>query len=95
MQPTGEARGPADGSCLVGQHEKGCLESVLGVVPVSQNPLADAENHRPVPLDESRECFLIAAVHKGLQKLSLRHGRFAADDEAANRPLEVIAMRGV
>jgi hypothetical protein len=36
------------------QEERG-LERIVGLVVVPQNSAADAEHHRPVPLDQGRE----------------------------------------
>jgi hypothetical protein len=45
----------ADRAAAPGQDEEGCLESVLGVVEVTEHPPADAEHHRPVAVNQFGE----------------------------------------
>ena len=49
VQPTRQGVVLANCAQLVSEHEKGGLESVLGVLDPLQNAPADPINHRPVP----------------------------------------------
>jgi hypothetical protein len=52
VQPRADRLALADRAGLAEQHEEGRLERVLGLVRVAQDPPADAEHHRAVPLDQ-------------------------------------------
>ena len=55
MQPAPDRLLPAHGGGPADEDEERGLEGVLGVVLVAQDRAADAEDHRPVPLDQGRE----------------------------------------
>ena len=55
MQPAPDGLLPAHGNGSSDEDQKGCLERVFGVVLVAQNRAADAEDHRPVPIDQGGE----------------------------------------
>jgi hypothetical protein len=50
------------------ESEKRSLESIFRRVSVSQDSLADAENHPAVSLDEERESSLLAVAEKAIQQ---------------------------
>ena len=52
----------------MGQGEERGLESVLGVVQVAEDAAADAQNHRPVSVQEGRECRLVALQDEAAQQ---------------------------
>src|SRR5260370_39642978 len=56
---------------LAGQNQKSSLENVFGVLPVTQNPLAEPQNHWPVPPEQGRECLFVAPPRILLQQLSV------------------------
>ena len=58
----------------MGQHEKGCLENVLGIVLARQTPATDLEHLRPMPLHEFTECGLVPVARKALEKARITHG---------------------
>jgi hypothetical protein len=55
------------------QDEKGFLESVVGIVRVSQNTAANAQHHRPVPPHQRFESGLFPPSEEVLQEFSVRH----------------------
>ena len=57
--PDPERAGPAH------QHQEGGLEGVVGVVLVREDRPADAQDHRPVPLDQGREGQLGPLARRG------------------------------
>src|SRR5262249_37666676 len=63
--------GPADGGRLPGEEEERRLESVLRVLLLPQHPPADAQDHRPVPLDEGGEGRLVGAGREAQQELAV------------------------
>ena len=54
-QPAAEAVLAPDRPSLADEDQEGGLEGVLGVVGVVEDRAADAQHHRPVPLDQGRE----------------------------------------
>ena len=52
-----------------GRDQEGGLEGVLGVVGVVQHAAADAQHHRPVPVQQGREGFLISAAGEPVQEV--------------------------
>jgi hypothetical protein len=78
VQPAGERRAAPERACLPGEGEEGGLEGVLGVLPVAQEPAADAEHHGAVPPDEHLEGGLVAAGGEPFEEVAVL--------EAAVRP---------
>jgi hypothetical protein len=67
MQPARQPFRLADGDRLPGQHDKGRLKVVLGVMGVLQHPLADAQNQRTVSPHQRLERRFLLAGSKALQ----------------------------
>src|SRR5262245_56154843 len=59
-------------SRLVGEHQEGGLESVLGVVFFPQDPPAHVQDHRPVPLHKRLEGNLVPPGGEALHPLPVR-----------------------
>ena len=55
MEPGAERVADPERPRLADQDQEGGLEGVLGVVRVAEDAPADAQDHRPVPLDQGRE----------------------------------------
>ena len=71
VEPGAEPVGIADGEGLAGEHEEDGLEGVLGVVLVTQELSADAQDHRPVARHQRGEGVLgrVAGGGEPLQEL--------------------------
>ena len=54
-QPVADRIAAADGRGLADQQEERRLEGVGRIVRIAQDPPADAQDHRPVPLQQRRE----------------------------------------
>jgi hypothetical protein len=61
----------ADRRGLAREDQEGCLESVLGVVRVVQQPLAETQHHHAVPPDEHLEGRVALAGDEVVQQLRL------------------------
>jgi hypothetical protein len=59
VQPAGQRLTSQDGSGSASQDHKSSLKGVLGGMTVAEQSLADAEHHRPMPLDQDRKGGLI------------------------------------
>ncbi len=55
VEPAPDRSPVADGGGAADEDQERGLEGVLGVVIVAQDRVADAEDHRPVPLDQDGE----------------------------------------
>jgi hypothetical protein len=53
------------------QHQKGSLEGIFDVVPVSQQASADTQHHRSVPAHEHLERCFIAVLKEALQQCTV------------------------
>src|SRR5207249_4128667 len=71
VQPAGEGRLLADSGSLAGQHQEGGLESVLGIMPMTQLAAADIPDHRPVPLYQLGKGGFVTAGGKAFEKLAV------------------------
>ena len=74
VQPARDRVVLPDRAGLPHEGQEGHLEGVLGGVRVVQDAPADAQHHRPVPLDQARKAAspgLIAAGHELLQQLGV------------------------
>src|SRR5262249_31971038 len=83
VQPAAQGAAVADGTSLSRQHEEGGLEGVLGVVAVAEQPAADAEHHRAVPLHQPAEGQFVALSEEPVEQLAVR-GVLAGADETAD-----------
>jgi hypothetical protein len=61
----------ADGAGPPGQHKESGLERILGRVDVAGDALADAQNHRTMPLQEDFESGFVAANQEPLQECAI------------------------
>jgi hypothetical protein len=68
VEPGPDGLSPCDGAGLADQGDEGCLEAVLNVVLVRQEPLADAEHGRPVAIDKQFEGGFIAQRYPSPQE---------------------------
>src|SRR5262249_30479051 len=59
---------------LADEHEEGRLESVLGLVAVTQDAAAGGEDHGGVAPDEQLEGGLVAAADEGVEQLRVGQG---------------------
>jgi hypothetical protein len=84
------ARGPVpDRAGLAEQDEEGRLKGVLDVVRVAQGVPADAEDHRPVPVDQGREGGfrgLAASCEEAVEQLSVGE---AGDDSEVEESMDL------
>jgi hypothetical protein len=74
MEPGAQGVAHPEAAGLPDQDEEGGLEGVVRVVRVVEHAPADAEDHRPVPLDQGREGQLrglAAAGREPLQELAV------------------------
>ena len=67
-QPGGDRPIPIDPAESTDQHQEGRLEGVAGIVVAEDRP-ADAQNHRPVPLDQDRERRLVTPSAESVQQV--------------------------
>ena len=58
MKPGAERVANPELTRLAEEHQERRLERVLGVVGITQQHGADAEDHRPMPLNQRRKCQL-------------------------------------
>ena len=65
MEPRSKGLSHPQSPSLFDQDQKGSLKSILGVVSVAEHHLADAEHHRPVAINQDRECQLSGLVPPG------------------------------
>ena len=68
VEPRCHGIGFADGAGPPGQHQEGGLEGVLGVVMAVEDPAADAQDQRAVPVQEGCERGLVAAQGEALEQ---------------------------
>jgi hypothetical protein len=72
VEPAAQGLPLADGSGPAGQQQERGLEAVLGVFHPAEHPPADAEDHRPVPLEERCERRLVSPAEVGREQLAVR-----------------------
>ena len=89
VQPVSQPVGVVNRAGLASQDEEGRLEGVLGMMPVTQELLANTQHHRPVPRHQDRESSLagrITATDKPLDELAVgKPGDRAAREERLHR----------
>jgi hypothetical protein len=68
VQPVSDEFAGANGRCLADQDEESGLEGVFGILPVAQNPFADAQNHWSVPAKQGLEGRPVPAGEERLQQ---------------------------
>src|SRR5262249_19206145 len=85
IKPTGQRFPLADGAGLARQDEKGCLESIIGVVLVVKDLPADAKDQGSMPFDQGRESRLFFLVNEPLEQGAVRRiGRRRLGYQSAN-----------
>jgi hypothetical protein len=72
MQPRAQRAADVQPACLASQHEKCCLERVLGVVLVPENHTAGTPDHPPVPLHQHLKRRLVAIESEPREQLLVR-----------------------
>ncbi len=75
MEPGPQYVAIADRPGLLDQDQEGGLESVGDVVRVIEHAPADAQHHRPVPMEDRLEGRRVAMCQEALQELSLAQAR--------------------
>ena len=90
MQPTRQRVVFPDGCQLPRQEQESSLERILGILPVLQDPPADAVDHRSVAAHQGLESRLVAPAEQAFDKLSIgliakRFSRHLACDAAQER----------
>jgi hypothetical protein len=61
----------ADGGSFTCQDEKSSLKCILGVVPIAQDPAADAQDHRPVAAHQLSKRGFILPSRKEIQQFAV------------------------
>jgi hypothetical protein len=88
VEPGGNRAGSIEASRLAEQDQEDGLESVLGVVGVAEQPVADVPDQGTVPADEKLEGGFVALDREAFQELAIRQGRLTAG------PLTKIVQNG-
>jgi hypothetical protein len=57
--------------CSSGKDQESRLESILGILLVPQDPPADGQDHRTVPLDQNSEGRFILVGKKRIENLAI------------------------
>ena len=68
MEPARERTTAPDRPGPPGEHQEHGLGGILGIMRVAQDLPADAEDHRPVTLDQGREGGLVVPRDKEVQR---------------------------
>ncbi|HEY8502999.1 MAG TPA: hypothetical protein VIL46_00355 [Gemmataceae bacterium] len=71
MEPACDVAALADRSRPLGEHQEGGLEGVLRVVLAAQQPAADGQHHRPVPLQKRPEGVGVAAAGEAVEEVAV------------------------
>src|SRR5205814_1476202 len=96
IEPIADQFLAAQGGRFVCQHEKGDLESILGILDLMQNPSTNAQDHRRMPAHQCRKGGLVAVLNEPVQKLFIRRLRAGGRREPAARVLQKnIAIPGL
>ena len=87
VEPRAQLRRHLQGGGLAGQDQECRLKGILGVMQVAKRVLTDAQDHRPMPLDERFKRVLsgrIALRHEPLEQLLVGHagGRAFAEEDS-------------
>src|SRR5208283_5200399 len=72
MQPAGQGLTAPDGAGTAGQGQEGCLESVLGILFLTQNTPTNAKNQSRMAPNQHSESRLVAACGETAQKIGVR-----------------------
>jgi hypothetical protein len=72
VEPVADGGLPAERSRTSGEHEEGCLVSILGRVPVAQDTQADAEHHSAMALQDFGEGRFVALAREAVEQLRIR-----------------------
>ena len=75
VQPRAQRAAPGDRPRFAGEHQKGRLKGVLGVVVVADDAAADAEDHRAVTADEGFKGRFVPLLDEGGKQLTVRRPR--------------------
>jgi hypothetical protein len=71
---------PGKGSRLAGQHEKGSLKGILGIVSIPEDAPADSQNHRTVPPDQRSKGIFVALCQESFQQSPVRQTTTVLDE---------------
>ncbi len=88
MKPSADPFAVADRGGAADQDQEGGLEGVLDVSLVAKHAATDAQDHRPVPRDQSGERRLVAAGYVALQQRALAQSRHGSAVEQAVQLVE-------
>ena len=75
MEPAGDGVRPAEAAGPAGQGQEGGLGHVLGRLVVAGGAAGDAEDHRPVPVDQLGERGLVPAIGEPADQVAVGGGR--------------------
>jgi hypothetical protein len=73
VKPAGQGVLLADGPSFADQYQERRLKGVFGVVPVAEQPPAQGQDHRPMPLYELGKGGTIPSSDEGFQQRFIRH----------------------
>jgi hypothetical protein len=71
VQETAERRLLADPGGVASENKEGSLESVLGILQIVQDAMADAQNHRAMSMNQGEECGIVAAEQELIQEAAI------------------------
>ena len=69
-----------DGRRLAGEHEKGGLKSIFGIMVIAEHTLANTQHHRSVSSYQCFEGSVFSARQVAFQQLSVRHAAAVAQE---------------
>ena len=68
VEPAGQAVALADRRSLADQEQERRLQDILGKMGIADVPTAQAEQHRPMPIDDRPKGELVAAIDEAIQQ---------------------------
>jgi hypothetical protein len=71
IQPAPQRTGRLQPAGLAEEHQKRCLEGILGVALIPEHASADRQDHLAVPRDQGKERRFVAPVEETFHKLSV------------------------
>jgi hypothetical protein len=72
MKPARQGCGLGDGLGLASQDEESSLKGIFRVMDILKNTLADAQNHRSVPVHQRSKRHVVTLDGEALQQLGIR-----------------------
>src|SRR5262249_41573747 len=71
VKPAGECPPPANRAGPPYKNQEGGLKNILCITGVMQRTASDAEHHRPMPDDQSRECLMVVVADKRCEQVCI------------------------